>query len=62
MRMWIFWSNEVVTFKCDFIGYTKLFVNILILIKYDFLQYASEIKQGHLLNLSISVSRGKEIN
>jgi hypothetical protein len=61
--MWIFWSNEVVTFKCDFIGYTKLFVNILNKnIYYDFLQYASEIKQGHLLNLSISVSRGKEIN
>jgi len=57
--MWIFRSIEVVTFKVISLEKTELFVNILF---NKHLQYASEIKQGHLLNLSISVSRGKEIN
>jgi len=67
MRKWIFRSNEVVTsLACDFIGSTELSASL------RFHSTTSKLvlpsipciwdRQDHPLNLSISLSGGKEIN
>ena len=75
MREGIFRSNEVVTsLECDFIGSTELSLltcGIILLLNacdfYELLTFILSIpciwdRQDHPLNLSISLSGGKEIN
>ena len=61
-KAWDSPANDVVSVYREFVGQHRSLSFTYVLIKKTTLQSAPEIKQEHPLNLSISVSGGKETN